>query len=137
MLDLSSRGYSSRDIESLIELLKSEPNIENLQLYRNNIYGKALDTIIPALLELSKLIKLSLCYNNICDDDLGMLTPLVKKGTLKQLTLSENRGITDKSLALINSWRNTGLVVDTYHTRISLQPIKNSVEEERSCEFSM
>lgn len=137
MLNLSSPGYDESNIKSLVDLLEQNPDVESMILYRNNIEESTLDTLIPALLELPKLKKLNLGYNCIRDSNIEMLNPLVVKNSLKHLILTMNTGITVKSLTLVNSWRNTGLIVDTYHTPISPERIKNNSDEKLSCEFSM
>lgn len=137
MLDLSSHGYNARNIESLVDVLKQNPDVENLILYRNSIDGCALETLIPALMGLPRLKKLNLGYNCIRDNNIEKLTSIVEKGLLVHLVLTMNTGLTSQSLDLINCWRKMGIVVDTYHIKISPQLIKNDVEEERSCEFSM
>lgn len=137
MLDLSSRGYGAHNIKSLVSLLKQNSDIKNLKLYRNNIDGEALELLVPALIALTNLEKLNLGYNDIDDDNIEKLSPLVNKGVLKHLVLSVNTEITNKSLQIVNSWRQKGLVVDVYHTKISENPIKTNIKEEQHLECSM
>lgn len=141
MLDLTSRGYCSKNIQSLSDMLERNPNVEKLILYRNNIDGDALNILIPTLLKLLKLKCLNLGCNCIRDKNIEKLTPIVVNGSLERLDLSVNTGLTRESLDLINRWRDTGLYIATYHTPIAPNIIaketKDVVEEQSASTLTM
>lgn len=119
ILDRSSRGIGPHNVDQLIEEIQKNPGIKAIKLYRNNIDTMALEKLIPVLISLLKIENLDLSFNQLIDEDIKILAPLIETQKLKSLNLSMNTGITNQSCAIIKVWQEQyNLEVNTNHTSI-------------------
>eukprot|EP01125_Pyxidicula_operculata_P018083 TRINITY_DN63_c0_g2_i3.p1 TRINITY_DN63_c0_g2~~TRINITY_DN63_c0_g2_i3.p1 ORF type:complete len:938 (-),score=212.57 TRINITY_DN63_c0_g2_i3:267-3080(-) len=96
-LDLFACGINSDGITVLADALTSNKNLKDLLLSRNKLSDYGASRLFKALETNNSLTKLILDYTFLSDTAISSLTGTLKMNTtLKEITLSNNREITEK-----------------------------------------
>lgn len=124
ILNLSERGITSEDLEKIYKFLSDVdmPNIEELNLYRNNISEDGVTHLTKFLVSHPSIICLNLSYNEIGPVGAQMLAKHINCDTsLKYIDISRNYVRDEGAIFLADALEHN-------HTIKSMRFFDNSVE---------
>jgi len=84
-------------------LIESKSEIKTLSLYDNKLDDKCMESMGKFIKNSQTIESIGICYNRITDKGIKTLHPyLIGNRILKRFDISQNEGITDKSIPLLN-----------------------------------